>query len=90
MNEYKLNHYVCAVCWGVLAERVKGGEWIIECANHGSEHEGFVTAAFAEGQRKKSVIEACEVSLTMADLLKLKRASIQNARRALYGDGGGL
>lgn len=90
MNEYKLAHYVCAVCWGRLVERFRDGEWIIECAKYGAEHAGFVTGAYAENRRNLSRLEAAEVGSALATVLKLKRPSIEKARRALYGDGDGL
>lgn len=89
MNEYKLNHYACAVCWGGLVERWRDGEWVIECAQH-PEHTGYVTQSFANQQRKISELEASEAGARLANVLSVKRPDIAVARRLLYGDDEGL
>lgn len=81
-----VNHYRCAACWGLLVERYREGQgWVVECANAGPEHAGFVTASFVAYRRAASHLEAAEVGSVYASVLGLKRHDLSAASQSLYG-----
>jgi hypothetical protein len=75
--------YVCATCWGLLAEVFENGQHIVKCTNPDCTGEGFVTKAYANRRKQDSLAERREARDNLTKILNLPRKSKEQLLKEL-------
>lgn len=73
-----INKYVCGTCWAKLTEIRRDHHSYVVCSRYPDNHEGFVTAAYADRARQNDKEDFYEVKdmLLEAGIIKRKKLNL--------------